>query len=72
MLLDRWCAWAQRCRLAPFVKLARTIRTHRAGTLVTIEHGLTNGRVEGLNNRVGRVQLLNVVERLVNVAGTVG
>lgn len=51
-LLDRWCAWAQRCRLAPFVKLGRTIRTHRAGILATIEHGLTNGRVEGLNNRV--------------------
>lgn len=51
-LLDRWCSWAQRCRLAPFVKLGRTIRTHRAGILATIEHGLTNGRVEGLNNRV--------------------
>ena len=52
MLLDRWCAWAQRCRLAPFVNLGRTIRTHRGGILATIEHGLTNGRVEGLNNRV--------------------
>lgn len=51
-LLDRWCAWAQRCRLAPFVKLGHTIRTHRAGILAAIEHGLTNGRVEGLNNRV--------------------
>lgn len=51
-LLDRWCSWAQRCRLAPFVKLGRTIRAHRAGILATIEHGLTNGRVEGLNNRV--------------------
>lgn len=51
-LLDRWCSWAQRCRLAPFVKLGRTIRTHRAGILAAIEHGITNGRVEGLNNRV--------------------
>jgi transposase len=51
-LLDRWCAWAQRCRLAPFVKLGRTIRAHRAGILAAIEHGITNGRVEGLNNRV--------------------
>lgn len=47
-LLDRWCAWAQRCRLAPFVKLGRTIRAHRAGILAAIEHGITNGRVEGL------------------------
>lgn len=51
-LLDRWCSWAQRCRLAPFVKLARTIRTHRDGILAAIRLGLTNGRVEGLNNRV--------------------
>lgn len=51
-LLDRWCSWAQRCRLAPFVKLARTIRSHRAGILAAIEHGLSNGRIEGLNNRV--------------------
>jgi transposase len=51
-LIDRWCSWAQRCRLAPFVKLARTIRAHRDGILAAIRLGLTNGRVEGLNNRV--------------------
>jgi transposase len=51
-LLDRWCAWAQRSRLDPFVKLARTIRAHRDGILATIRLGLSNGRVEGLNNRV--------------------
>jgi transposase len=51
-LLDRWCSWAQRCRLAPFVKLARTIRAHRDGILAAIRLGLSNGRVEGLNNRV--------------------
>ena len=45
-------AWAQRSRLAPFVKLARTIRAHRDGILATIRLGLSNGRVEGLNNRV--------------------
>lgn len=52
VLLDRWCAWAQRCRLAPFVKLARTIRGHRDGILAAVRLGITNGRVEGLNNRV--------------------
>jgi transposase len=51
-LLDRWCSWAQRSRLDPFVKLARTIRGHRDGILATIRLGLSNGRVEGLNNRV--------------------
>jgi hypothetical protein len=29
--LGAWLAWASRSRLAPFVKLARTIRRHRAG-----------------------------------------
>ena len=29
-LLDEWIAWARRCRLAPFVKLARTISTRSA------------------------------------------
>ena len=48
-LLDRWCAWAQRSRLAPFVKLGRTIRAHRDGILAAIRLGLSNGRVEGRN-----------------------
>jgi transposase len=34
--LDAWLAWASRSRLAPFVKLARTIRRHRAGILAAI------------------------------------
>ncbi|MBW3563049.1 MAG: transposase, partial [Actinobacteria bacterium] len=51
-LLDRWCSWAQRCRLQPFVKLARTIRAHRDAIIATIRLGWNNGRVEGLNNRV--------------------
>ena len=51
-LLDRWCAWAQRCRLEPFVKAQRTIRTQRDGILAAIRLGLSNGRAEGLNNRV--------------------
>jgi transposase len=51
-LLDRWCVWAQRCRLPGFVALARTIRERRDGILAAVRLGLSNGRVEGLNNRV--------------------
>jgi transposase len=51
-LLDRWCARVQRSRLEPFVKAGRTIRAHRDGILAAIRHGLSNGRVEGLNRRV--------------------
>jgi transposase len=50
--LDAWLAWASRSRLDPFVKLARTIRRHRAGILAAIRLGLTNGRLEGLNSRI--------------------
>ena len=31
--LDAWLAWASRSRLKPFIKLARTIRKHKAGVL---------------------------------------
>jgi transposase len=50
--LDRWCARAQRCRLAPFVKAARTMRHRRELILNAVEHGISNGRVEGLNTKV--------------------
>jgi transposase len=41
--LDAWLAWESRSRLKPFVKLARTIRKHKAGVLAAIELGLSNG-----------------------------
>ena len=50
--LDAWLAWASRSRLEPFIKLARTIRRHRAGILAAIRLGLSNGRLEGLNSRI--------------------
>jgi transposase len=51
-LLDRWCQRAQRSRLAPFVKAARTMRERRGLIVNALEHGLSNGRVEGLNTKV--------------------
>lgn len=51
-LVDRWCARAQRSRLAPFVKAAATIRHHRDGILAAIRLHLSNGLIEGLNNKV--------------------
>ncbi len=50
--LDAWLAWASRSRLAPFVRLARTIRRHRQGILAAIRLSLSNGRLEGLNSRI--------------------
>ncbi len=50
--LRAWLAWASRSRLQPFVKAARTIRKHLKGILAYIGTRLTNGLVEGLNNRI--------------------
>ena len=50
--LDAWLAWASRSKLAPFVKLARTLRARRDGILAAIRLGLSNGRLEGLNSKV--------------------
>ena len=49
MILNSWLAWASRSRLASFVKLARTIRQHRAGIEATLRLGLTNARIEAVN-----------------------
>lgn len=51
-LLERWIQWARRCRLAPFVKLQRSIVEHRAAILDAIRHGLSNARVESVNTRI--------------------
>ncbi|MGH2981430.1 MAG: ISL3 family transposase [Solirubrobacterales bacterium] len=51
-LLDAWLKWARRCRLKPFVKLARTITEQHAGIVAAIEHGLSNARVEQVNTQI--------------------
>lgn len=51
-MLDKWCSWAQRCRIPQFVKLGQTIKKHVDGIKAAIERGLANGRHEGLNNKV--------------------
>lgn len=50
--LDRWLGWAARCRLRPFVKLGRTIRSHLTGVHALLRERLTNGLAEGMNNKI--------------------
>jgi transposase len=50
--LDRWLAWARRCRIDAFVDLARKIATHRDRILISIEHSLSNGLIEGINTKI--------------------
>jgi len=49
--LHGWIAWASRSKLAPFVRVARTLRKHLHGILGYLNTGLSNGRVEGLNGK---------------------
>jgi transposase len=51
-LLERWLIWARRCRLRPFVKLAKTITQQKAGILAAITNGLSNARVEAINTQI--------------------
>jgi transposase len=50
--LDRWIGWARRCRIQAFVDLQRRIIKHRDSILAAIEHGLSNGRIESVNNKI--------------------
>ncbi|MBN1209059.1 MAG: transposase [Myxococcaceae bacterium] len=50
--LDSWAQWASHSKLKPFVKLSRTVRTFKQGILAYVSTGLSNGLVEGLNNKI--------------------
>jgi transposase len=47
--LRGWCVWADRCRLEPFRKLSRTLKTHWQGILAFMESRLTNAAMEAVN-----------------------
>lgn len=49
--LNEWLTWASRSRLPDFVRVARTIRKHREDILAFVHWRLTNGLIEGLNNK---------------------
>lgn len=48
---DGWLSWATRSRLKPFVRLAGTIKRFKDDILAYISTRLSNGLVEGLNNK---------------------
>lgn len=54
--LNDWLAYASRSKLAPFVKLARTLRHYRASIEATIEWRITNGIAESNNAAIGRIR----------------
>jgi transposase len=51
-LLAGWIVWAQRCRLEPFVKLAKTIKKYRKLIFNAVDHQLSNARSEATNTHL--------------------
>lgn len=49
---EHFCSWAQRSRLKPFVKLARTIRKHMEGILGYYPDYLTSAMIEAVNANI--------------------
>ena len=50
--LDHFIKWAQHCRIQEFVDLQRKIRRHYDAILATLEHKLSNARIEAVNNKI--------------------
>ncbi len=51
-LLAGWLKWAKRSRLPAFVKLAKTIEKYRQLIWNTLDHALSNARVEATNTHL--------------------
>jgi len=50
--LDKWLGWAQRCRIEAFRELRKKILRHYDGILASIKYGLSNARIEAVNNKI--------------------
>jgi transposase len=50
--LKQWLWWASHSRLEPFQEFARMIRNHIEGILAWTKLQITNGALEGMNNKV--------------------
>lgn len=50
--LEKWMRSAMRSRLEPFKKFARMIRSHIEGILSWTKQRVSNGAVEGMNNKI--------------------
>jgi len=50
--LGEWIDWAQRSRLKPFLKVARTVSTYIEGIVGYVATRLTNGPIEGNNRKL--------------------
>lgn len=49
---DQWYGWAVRSQLEPVKKVAMMFKRHLANILTFFTHRITNGPIEGLNNKI--------------------
>jgi len=47
-----WMAWVFRSKLKPFVRVTKAVRTRLSGLAAQLLSRMTNGFMEGLNNRI--------------------
>ena len=50
--LNKWLSWSCRCRIPVFVELSKKIRRHKEAIIATVRHGLSNARIESMNNKI--------------------
>ena len=53
--LKSWLWWASHSRIPVICNLARKIRRHQQHILNTIRPGLSNARIEAINNKIKRI-----------------
>ena len=54
--LDKWYAWAIRCRLVPIREKARMLKNHLPHILTCFKHRISNVTAEGLNSKIQTVK----------------
>src|SRR5487761_1952090 len=50
--LHQWCAWATESGVRQMMQLAKTLLVHKSGILSWWKHRISNGRMEGINNKI--------------------
>jgi len=50
--LNKWMAWAQRCRIPGFRELRLKIKRNFTAIIASAKHGLSNARMEATNNKI--------------------
>lgn len=53
---NKWYYWATHSRLAPLIKVVKTLKKHLEGILGYIVHKVTNATAEGLNSKIQSIK----------------